>query len=271
MAETILYEQDGRVAVITLNRPERLNSISAQLQRELIEALETAERDDAVHVVVIRGAGRAFSAGYDLVGSGQGHAVGGTQSSSISRDRDGLERFLKGWFRIWDLRMPVIAQVHGHCLAGGSQLATICDVTIVAEDAVVGAPQLPLGAGFVSPFWAWQVGGKKAKELFFPVGSLISGKEAVELGLFNQAVPADQLEEYVMSYARRVAKTPKEILALQKQAINRTQEIMGFREAMTQGVEVDALAHFTEPVLAMNRRIREVGLKAALAEWHAEA
>jgi enoyl-CoA hydratase len=164
----------------------------------------------------------------------------------------------------------VIAQVHGHCLAGGSQLATICDITFVAEDAVVGAPQLPLGAGFVAPFWAWHVGAKKAKELFFPVGSLISGKEAVELGLFNQALPADALEEHVTAYARRVAKTPKEILALQKQAINRTQEIMGFRQAMEQGVEVDALAHFTEPVLEMNRRIRETGLKAALSAWHAE-
>lgn len=268
MAETILYEVARRIATITLNRPEKLNAISRQLQAELLEAIEEAERDDAVRVVVLRGAGRSFCAGYDLAGSGDG--VGASQSPSISADRDGLIQFINGWLRIWDARVPVIAQVHGHCIAGGSQLAVICDVTITAEEARIGAPALPLGAGFVSCFWAWQVGAKKAKELFFPVGSNISGAEAARLGLFNFAVPQAELEDRVREFAASVAKTPKEILVLQKHAMNRTEEIKGFRQAMLQGAEYDAIAHFTEPVLAMNQSIRDLGLRGAIAAWNAE-
>ncbi|HJN93021.1 MAG TPA: enoyl-CoA hydratase-related protein [Dehalococcoidia bacterium] len=274
--ETILYEVSGRVATITLNRPEKLNAISRQLQSDVLEALTVAEADSGIRAAVIQGAGRAFSAGYDVTrGTDEGHGaqgadgqgVGAAQARAITVDRDGLESFLRGWFRIWDLRLPVIAKVHGYCLAGGTQFASICDVTIVAEDAKVGAPQLPLGAGFVASFWAWHIGAKRAKELFFPVGSMITGREAADLGLFNRAVPAADLDEVVASYVELVAKTPKEILALQKQAINKTQEVQGFREALMQAVEVDAIAHFSPPVLEMNRRIRENGLKSALQQW----
>lgn len=265
MPETIAMEQVGRVARVTLNRPEKLNAISRQLQRELIEVLTELERDDSVHVALVSGAGRAFSAGYDLAG---GSGVAAEQASAISRDRDGLEELLRNWLRIWDLRLPVIAKVHGYCLAGGSQLASICDVTFVADDARIGAPQLPLGAGFVSSFWAWQVGAKRAKEFFFPVGSMISGREAADIGLFNRSIPADQLDQFVDDYVDLVSKTPKEILVLQKKAINRTQEVQGFREALMGGVEIDAIAHFTTPVLDMNRSIKERGLRATLDDFH---
>ncbi len=265
MAETIVYERSGRIGRVTLNRPEKLNAISRQLQRELLEALVEAERDAAVHVALVSGAGRAFSAGYDLTGAG---GVAATQASVIARDRDGLEELLRNWLRIWDLRLPVVAKVHGHCLAGGTQLATICDVTVAAEDARVGAPQLPLGAGFVASFWAWQVGAKRAKEFFFPVGSVISGREAAEIGLFNRALPPEALDDWVEDYVERTARTPKEILVLQKKAINRTQEVQGFREALAAGVEIDAIAHFSDPVLETNRSIRERGLRATLDEFH---
>ena len=265
MPETIAVDNVGRVARITLNRPEKLNAISRELQRELVEALVEAERDDAIHVALVSGAGRAFSAGYDLVG---GSGVAANQSSAISRDRDGLEELNRNWMRIWDLRLPVVAKVHGHCLAGGTQLATICDVTFVADNARVGAPQLPLGAGFVASFWAWQVGAKRAKEFFFPVGSMISGQEAAEIGLFNRSLAADELDNYVDDYVELVAKTPKEILVLQKKAINRTQEVQGFREALMGGVEIDAIAHFTNPVLEMNRSLKERGLQATLDDFH---
>lgn len=270
--ETIVYEVRDRVASITLNRPEKLNAISPQLRRELQEALSEAEADPDVGVAILSGAGRAFSAGYDVVGAREERdGVGAGQSRSITADRDRLQRILQEWFQIWDLRLPVIAKVHGHCLAGGTQLAAICDVTFVAEDARVGTPQLPLGAGFVGAFWAWLVGPKMAKEIFLPVGTVISGREAAEMSLFNRAVPADQLDDVVWEYAQRVAATPKEIAALQKQAINRTQDLQGFREAMMQAAEVDAIAHFSEPVLAMNQRIREVGLKEAIADWRQDS
>ena len=268
MPESVLYDVDRRVATITLNRPEKLNAISFQMQDEIVAAIGEAERDDAVGAVVIAGAGRAFSAGYDLADpSRPAPSRDEASSASIARDRDSVQRRLTGWLRIWDARIPVIAKVHGHCLAGGAQLACICDVTIAAEDARVGGPSVPLGAGFGAAFWAWFIGPRKAKELYFTVGHTISGREAAEMGLFNLAVPADQLDESVERYAQAVVKKPKELLALEKQAINRTQEIQGFREALMQSVDVDALAHFTGAATEIRLSLREKGLKATLAAF----
>src|SRR4029078_9080105 len=148
-------------------------------QRDLIAALERAADDSTVHVAVVRGAGRAFSAGYDVTPSG-GLAATGARGARLQ-----LERIVRGWLAIWDLPLPVIAEVHGFCLAGGTQLASICDVTCVADDARIGTPQLPLGAGYVASFWAWFVGPKKAKEVFFETGAHLSADEAVADGLFN--------------------------------------------------------------------------------------
>jgi enoyl-CoA hydratase len=257
MYETIRYETEGRVATVTLNRPEKLNAISGQMQAELVAALEVAEADPGIHVAVVQGEGRAFCAGYDITG-------GGTGGGGVTGDRDGLEKMMRNWLRIWDMRLAVVAKVHGYCLAGGTQLATICDITFVSDECRVGTPQLPLGAGYVASSWTWLVGPKKAKEMFFPSGEMISGTEAVEWGLFNRSFPADQLDEAVDEYVARVARTPKEIIALQKQSVNRIQEIQGFREAMMQAVEVDAIAHASKPVRAINAHIREFGLQDAL-------
>jgi enoyl-CoA hydratase len=260
MDETILYEVDDRVATVTLNRPEKLNAITPTLQRELLAALRRAAEDDAVRVAVVRGAGRGFCAGYDVT-SGEMAATG------VPADRLQLEAVVRRWLEIWDLPLPVIAQVHGVCLAGGTQLAAICDVTIVADDARVGTPQLPLGAGYVASFWAWFVGPKKAKEVFFETGATISADEAVAMGLFNRVVPAAELDAHVAEYARAVARQPKDLLALQKLAINRTQEAQGFRQALLQGAEVDAIAHASPAVRTVNRHIAEFGLKESLAAF----
>lgn len=262
MAETIDYRVDGRVATVTLTRPEKLNAITLQLQEELVAALREADRDPGVHVAVVAGAGRGFSAGYDVAG---GNVIGG----GVTGDRDWLERILWGWLAIWDLNLPVVAKVHGVCLAGGTQLAAICDVGYVSTDCKVGTPQLPLGAGYVSAFWTWFVGPKKAKEIFFPTGTIISGQEAADLGLFNRAFPPDQLDEAVDAYTARVARTPKDILGLQKKSINRTQELAGFRQAMLQGAELDAIAHVSPSVRAVNRFIAERGLSEALRAFQA--
>jgi enoyl-CoA hydratase len=260
MAETVLYEVDERVAVVTLNRPEKLNAITPELQDELLAALGDAAGDPNVHVAVVRGAGRAFCAGYDVTS-------GGMTAKGIPADRANLERIAQGWLSIWDLPLPVIAQVHGLCLAGGTQLAAICDITFVADDARVGTPQLPLGAGYVASFWAWFVGPKKAKEVFFPTGAVLSAAEVVAMGLFNRAMPADALDDEVRAYARMVAHTPKDLLALQKLAINRTQEAQGFRQALLQGTEIDAIAHASPAVRSVNRFIGEHGLQEALAAF----
>ncbi|MCC6434029.1 MAG: enoyl-CoA hydratase/isomerase family protein [Acidimicrobiales bacterium] len=262
MAEMIEYHVDGRVATVTLSRPEKLNAITMQLQDELLAALRDAERDPAVHVAIVAGAGRGFSAGYDVAG---GNVIGG----GVTGDRDWLEKILQGWLAIWDLGLPVIAKAHGVCLAGGTQLAAICDVSYVAADCKVGTPQLPLGAGYVSAFWTWFVGPKKAKEIFFPTGTVITGTEAAEIGLFNRAFPADRLDDEVAAYAARVARTPKDILALQKKSINRTQELAGFRQAMLQGAELDAIAHVSPSVRTVNKFIAERGLSEALRAFQA--
>jgi len=258
--ETIRYEVDGRVATITLNRPEKLNAITPGLQRALLDALHVAADDGDVRVAVVRGAGRGFCAGYDVT-SGEMVARG------VPADRQQLEAVVRGWLEIWDLPLPVIAQVHGVCLAGGTQLAAICDITIVADDARVGTPQLPLGAGYVASFWAWFVGPKKAKEVFFETGAVISADEAVAMGLFNRVVAAADLEEAVRTYAQAVARQPKDLLALQKLAINRTQEAQGFRQALLQGAEIDAIAHASPAVRTVNRHIAEHGLRESLAAF----
>jgi len=260
--ETVIYETEGRVATVTLNRPEKLNAISVELQAELVAALEEAEADPGIHVAVVQGAGRAFSSGYDIT-------AGGTGGGGVTGDRDGLERMMRAWFRIWDLRLAVVAKVHGYCLAGGTQLATICDVTYVADDCRVGTPQLPLGAGYVSSSWAWLIGPKRTKEMFFPTGEMITGAEAADWGLFNRSFPAAELDEAAAAYAAKVARTPKEIIALQKQSANRIQEIQGFRQAMLQSVEVDAIAHASAPVRAINAFLRDNGLREALRAFEA--
>ena len=260
--DTVTYETEGRVATVTLNRPEKLNAISMQLQNELIAALERAEADPGIHVAVVQGAGRAFSTGYDIT-------VGGTGGGGVTGDRDGLERIMRGWLRIWDMRLAIVAKVHGYCLAGGTQLATICDITFVSDECKVGTPQLPLGAGYVGSSWTWLVGPKKAKEMFFPTGEMITGTEATEWGLFNRSYPAAELDAAVDDYVAKVARTPKEIIALQKQSANKIQELQGFREAMMQSVEIDAIAHASKPVRAINTHIRENGLQDALRAFQA--
>ena len=257
----VRYEVAGRVATLTIDRQDRLNAISPALDDELLALLDRAAADEGVHAAVIAGAGRAFSTGADTKrDEASGHPV----PTSTIEDRAARELNLQRYFRIWDSPLPVIAKVHGYCLGRAVQLAVVCDITIVAEDAKVGAPQLPLGAGFNSVYWAWLIGPKKAKELFFNTGSIISGAEAVRIGLFNRAVPADELDDAVEEYAAKLARTPRDLLTLQKRAINRTQELRGFRQAMLQSVEVNVIAHHSDAVHEMNRRITRDGLRATI-------
>ncbi len=257
----VRYEVAGRVATLTIDRQERLNAISPALDDELLALLDRAGADEGIHAAVIAGAGRAFSTGADTKrDEASGHPV----PTSTIEDRAARELNLQRYFRIWDSPLPVIAKVHGYCLGRAVQLAAVCDVTIVADDARVGAPQLPLGAGFNSVYWAWLIGPKKAKELFFNTGSIISGTEAVRIGLFNRAVPAGELDDAVEEYAAKLARTPRDLLTLQKRAINRTQELRGFRQAMLQSVEVNVIAHHSDAVHEMNRRITRDGLRATI-------
>lgn len=261
----MIYETSERIATIALNRPEKLNALNAALQRDLVAALKAAEADPGVRVIIIRGEGRAFCAGYDLSG-GLGRGAGGGPMSAVD-DASQLNDILNRLLTIWDLKKPVIAQVHGVCFAGGTQLALICDLTIVADDTTFGIPQLPVGIGFVLPFWTWLIGPKKAREVFYKIGSKVSAAQAYEWGMVTSVVPAAELGETVRRTAMEMAETPPEILLLAKRAINETQEVQGFRESLRYGVEIDALSHQSRAVRSVNDLIKEEGLGAALRRW----
>jgi enoyl-CoA hydratase len=272
--EDILYETDGRLAYITLNRPEKLNALSNNLRGELIHAMKEAEADRGVGVIVLRAAGRAFSAGYDLTPARQaGEGSPYVHPRSRLPDAGSTHPGPMEWSRhvvstnwtIWDLAKPVIAQVQGYCLAGGTELATICDFRIVAEDAQIGYP--PVRAmTTMDMMWApWHLPMAKAREFAY-VGDSISGAEMARLGWANYAVPADQLADFTERFARRMAFIDNDMLMYSKRAVNRQYEVMGIRTGLWSGTELQALSSYRPAAGEWGKRVREEGLKAAL-EW----
>lgn len=242
------------VSRLTLNRPEKRNALNNRLRGEVLAMLEANDRDPAVRVTVIRGAGPAFSAGYDLSANNREHQPYHTA--------DGLGQWARhvvdGWFRIWDLAKPVIAQVHSWCLAGGSELATACDLVYVAEDAQIGYPPVRLMSPPDMQFHPWTMGMRGAMEAML-TGDALSGSEAAARGWANRAWPAGQLEAEVLAVAERVAKLPSELTAINKRSVHRAMEIMGLRAAVRAGTELQALAFQTEASKAYMGRFRRDG------------
>ncbi len=261
--QNILYDKKDKIATITLNRPEKMNALNVALQEELAAAVKEASGDNEVKVIILKGAGRAFCVGYDVAPTTPGRP----DTLTILQDLERLRQVDERWLTIRDTPRPIIAQIHGYCLAGGTQLAAMCDLAIVAEDTRIGSIQAPLGAGFVTSMWVWLVGPRKAKEIFYPIGTTIDGKEAEKIGWANKAVPADKLETEVKTLASKIAETPMELLKLYKIQINRIQDIMGYRAAVMCGCETDTIAHFGSAVPAFYALAREKGLKQALKEW----
>ena len=262
---TVDVQYDGPVTWLTLNRPERLNAIDERMFADLAAALDT-ERDSDSRVIVLRGAGRAFSAGHDLAQD----SIEVTEPGDSVADRDRQASYIDHFLRIWEHPKPVIAAVHGYCIAGASQLCTFCDLTIVADDAVITAsPVLPLGGGFISPLWAFLVGPKRAKQMSFIAGERISGATAADWGWANLAVPAGELEARVREIALAIARTPPSVLRMKKVAINRVAELQGFRVAALMGTETDVLIHETDDVERIKRTLQDVGLKEAIRRFEA--
>jgi enoyl-CoA hydratase len=237
--QNIITEIKGKVFTITLNRPEKLNALNNALGKELINALEDAEENAEVRVIVIRGAGRSFCAGYDI-GADQYGSKDAVED--IITDRKQLQAHQRRWWRIWDCTKPVIAQVHGFCLAGGTELAMMCDLVLCAEDARFGYPPLRDMGSPLTPIWPWIVGARWAKMLYF-TGDDIDGKTAESIGMVNFAVPGDQLEHAVNLLAERISNVPSDLLMLHKQQVNRAFEVMGIRSAVSSGADFDAIGH----------------------------
>ena len=221
---------------ITLNRPDKRNALNYRLRGELIQALQRADRDEEVHVSIVRVAGSCFSAGYDLGGGNEGQDM---PWFTAAGDGQWPRHVTEGWMGIWDLAKPVIAQVHGYCLAGGSELATGCDLVYVAEDAKMGYPAVRFGVPDMQ-FHAWFLGMRAAMEMMV-TGDSISGTEAVRLGWANRAFPEDELDENVVRIAQRIALVPPDIAQLNKRTVHKAMEIMGLRTAIRSGTEICAL------------------------------
>jgi enoyl-CoA hydratase len=231
--ETIRLERRDTVALLTLARPERLNAIDRRMLNELQLALDDVERDDELRVLVVQGAGANFSSGFDLKEQMQARPMG----------RDAWRQILDKDFsivtRFWHLKKPTIAAVQGYCLAGGCELALCCDITIAAEDAIFGEPELKFGAGIVVMILPWLVGPKRAKDIILTGADHIAASEAARIGLINRVVPNDQVESSALALARHIAVIDPSLVQQTKRAINQCFEVMGLVEALNQALEID--------------------------------
>jgi enoyl-CoA hydratase len=222
---------------VTMNRPEKRNALNHALRGQLLHALQQGDVDPDVHVMIVRGAGPSFSAGYDLGGGNEGldypfYTPGG--------DGQWPRHVTEGWMGIWDLATPVIAQVHGYCLAGGSELATGCDLVYMADDAQMGYPAVRFGVPDMQ-FHAWLVGMRKGMEMML-TGDSIDGIEAEKRGWATRVFPADELEAKTLEMAQRIASLPPDIVQLNKRAVHRQMDAMGMRAGIRQGTEICTLA-----------------------------
>ncbi|MGH7865270.1 MAG: enoyl-CoA hydratase-related protein [Candidatus Binataceae bacterium] len=245
---------------IALNRPEKRNALSNGLRTELFDALRKADLEPSIGAIIIKGNGKCFSAGYDL-----------SQDPSeplprhVSPGEGTWPRHLvDGWFEMWDMATPVIAQVHGYCLAGGSELATACDLVYVAQDAQIGYPPVRSMSTPDCAYHPWLMGMRNAMEMML-TGDSITGVEAAESGFANRAFPAARLEDEVLAVARRVAKIPRDLQALNKRVVHRAMEIMGARAAMRSATEIQALCFHQPTARAYLPKLRQ-DVKQALNE-----
>jgi enoyl-CoA hydratase len=261
-AEPVLLVEDvGPVRRLTMNRPKALNALSGELIDALSGALDAAADDDAVRVLILRGAGRAFCAGYDL----SEDAEAGTKDSvgwytELKQSADEMLKF-------FDHPKPIVAQVHSFCLAGGCDLMMVCDLTVCSDDAKFGEPEIRFGSGVVTMVMPWLLGVRKAKELLFTGQDRIDAQEALRIGLVNKVVPAGELDAATLELAEEIAKNDPFAVSMQKRAINAAWEGAGFREAIATNVALDTLIETADlPERVEFRRITtEKGLKEAIA------
>jgi len=260
MAYTVIVVDEPAPGVrrVTMNRPEKRNALFHPLRGEILGALQEADSDDAIKVSIVRGAGTCFSAGYDLGGGNEGYEL---PFFSAHGDGQWPRHVTEGWMSIWDLAKPVIAQVHGYCLAGGSELASGCDLVYVADDAQIGYPAVRFGVPDMH-FHPWTMGMRKAMEAML-TGDSMSGVEAVRVGWANDAWALDELDSRVIDVAQRIAKLPADVVQINKRVVHRQMEVMGLRTGIRIGTELCALGTKQESMKAFIAEMQE-GLTEAL-------
>jgi len=263
----IKYEASAGIGRVTLNRPEKLNALSPQLQAELIECLTDADEDPDIRVITLRGAGRAFCAGYDITPpqTDEDREITKARRGNIRSDMQRLQKTARLMTSIFDLSKPVIAGIHGHVIAGGTDLALHCDIIIAADDANIGFPPVRSMGTPPTHMWTYMVGPQWAK-WFMLTGETVSGKEASDMGLVLKSVPAEGLDAAVEDLANKMAKIPWEMLAANKSIVNKALDLMGRNMMQVIAAETDAVSHQSPIVKEFNEISSEQGLKAAL-EW----
>ena len=265
--ETLLYDVAGPIATITLNRPDRLNTIVPPMPEEFEAAIREATFDDSVKVIVLRGAGRSFCAGYDFAGgfhhwdealTTDGRWDPGKDFALAASPYGPTQSFMS----MWRTPKPVIAQVHGWCVGGGSDMALCADLIIAAEDAQIGTPYSRAWGCYLSGLWLYRLGLTKAKEHAL-TGKPLSGRQAADIELINTAVPFDDLERTVAKQAEQLAAIPSSQLAAMKLIVNQAYENMGLRATQTLGPILDGLMRNTPAGLAFVETASTEGVRAA--------
>ncbi|MGO9490051.1 MAG: crotonase/enoyl-CoA hydratase family protein [Solirubrobacteraceae bacterium] len=268
--QTLLYDTDEEIATVTLNRPDRLNTIVPPMPDELQDAINRAVADTAVKVIVLRGAGRAFCAGFDF-GGGFHHwdealttdgawDPGKDFMFATSQSLGAVPKFMS----IWRSPKPVIAQVHGWCVGGGSDMALCADLVIASEDARIGTPYSRMWGCYLTGMWLYRLGLTRAKE-YALTGRPLSGLEAVEAGLINDAVPFGSLEQVVAQRARQLATVPLSQLTAMKLVVNQAYENLGLASTQTLGPVLDGLMRNTPDAAGFIELAEREGVGAAVA------
>jgi len=260
---TITLERDGGLALLTLNRPEKMNSLSDALLADMKTAMDELETDEAVRALIITGSGKAFSAGFDIAPREKPRA---SVQDWRAHAKDGNDT----WFRIWNSRLPVVAAVNGYCLGGGCDLAMVCDVTIAADTAQFGEPEIEFGSAPPFLIMPWVLGMKHTKELLL-LGERVGAHEAHRIGLVNRVVPSAELLPEARKIGLRLARLPAVAIKQNKEMINRAYELRGLAATIEYGKEMFCLISMSQtPEGQEFRKIaRERGLKAAI-RWRDE-
>ena len=286
--KSMTYEVDGRIARITLNRPERGNGITLDLPVELSACIEKADLDPTVHVIALSGNGKGFCGGYDLVDSAEKmeqaqfgddsaqygsaldpHVIAQNHNPDVTWDPmvdyQMMSRNLRGFMSLFNANKPVVCKVHGFCVAGGTDMALCSDLLVIAEDAKIGYPPARVWGSPTTALWAFRIGIEKAKRLLF-TGDCLNGKEAVAWGLAIECAPPDQLDERFENLLGRIARMPINQLVMMKLLLNQTIHAAGLQPTQILGTVFDGIARHTQDGYTFQQRAAEVGFKQAVQE-----
>ena len=259
--DVIKIERRDTIAILTFNRPKVLNAFNNNLMERTIETVKILNEDDSVRIIVVQGAGRAFSPGFDLKASAE------RRMESVQDWEQQMKLQFDFIMQFWHSPKPTIAAVHGYCIAGAFELALACDVTIAAENTRFGEPEVRFGTGIVAMLLPWVTGPKQAKELLLTGEDQLNAKDAFRMGIINRIVPDDAVLDRALEVAKSMATAAERSVRYTKRAINDTYATMGFDRALESALDTDVLLNAAhDPVKAEFARIRsEQGVKAAIA------